>query len=267
MNYFEHHIGDYAADTAHLSWDEDMAYTRLIRAYYKTEKPIPLDLNEACRLARATTKGQREAVEKVLAEFFLESTDGRRQKRCDAEITKFRDKQSKAKNSANARWSNDANALRSQCEGNATALTLECEGNAPNPNPNPNPIIKEVEVEEEGRGKITFDFATGKFSGIPPDDVARWKEAYPAVDVDGQILKMAAWLMANPDKKKVRYGRFIVNWLGRKQDAGGDRTGGVIATGAGFSQAPSGGNFRGSPRPAKVERGYPEPDDLPIVKV
>ena len=32
LNYFEDHIGDYAAATAHLSWDEDMAYTRLIRA-------------------------------------------------------------------------------------------------------------------------------------------------------------------------------------------------------------------------------------------
>ena len=31
MNYYEHHIGDYDADISHLSWAEDMAYTRLIR--------------------------------------------------------------------------------------------------------------------------------------------------------------------------------------------------------------------------------------------
>ena len=40
MNYYEHHLGDWAAATGHLTWDEDMAYTRLLRAYYHAERPI-----------------------------------------------------------------------------------------------------------------------------------------------------------------------------------------------------------------------------------
>lgn len=131
MNYYEHHLGDYAAATAHLSWDEDMAYQRLIRAYYHHEKPIPADVKAACRLARATTAVQRQAVETVLQEFFELGPDGWRQKRCDAEIERYQEKQEKARRSANARWS----AKPTQSEGNANAspnaMRTHSEGNAP----------------------------------------------------------------------------------------------------------------------------------------
>ena len=38
MNYYEHHLGDYAEATAHLSFVEDAAYSRLMRKAYATEK-------------------------------------------------------------------------------------------------------------------------------------------------------------------------------------------------------------------------------------
>lgn len=89
MNYYEHHIGDYDADTAHLSWSEDMAYTRLLRLYYRKEAPIPADVGQACRLVRATSKDERKAVESVLQEFFELREDGWHQSRCDGEIGKY----------------------------------------------------------------------------------------------------------------------------------------------------------------------------------
>lgn len=88
MNFYKHHIGDYSAKTSHLSWDEDCAYRRLLDAYYKRETPIPVDLKDACRLARASTPSQRRAVEAVLLEFFSQESDGWHQKRCDEEIGK-----------------------------------------------------------------------------------------------------------------------------------------------------------------------------------
>lgn len=124
MNYYEHHIGDYAAATAHLSWDEDMAYTRLLRAYYHQEKGIPE--GQQYRLARASTPAQRRAVDAVIAEFFMLVDGVHLQKRAEAEIDRFKDKQRKAKASANARWSQserNANAspdaMRTHSEGNA----------------------------------------------------------------------------------------------------------------------------------------------------
>ena len=131
MNYYEHHLGDWAAATAHLTWDEDTAYSRLLRAYYHTEHPIPE--GQQYRLARATTPVQRKAVDAVLKEFFKLVDGAYRQKRADAEIARFQDKQRKAKASANARWADTertANGMRTHSERNANALPTQCDGNA-----------------------------------------------------------------------------------------------------------------------------------------
>ena len=86
MNFYKHHIGDFDADTSHLSWLEDAAYRRLMCLYYRREQPIPLDIAQACRLVRAVGRAERLAVATVLREFFVETEDGWRNRRCDAEI-------------------------------------------------------------------------------------------------------------------------------------------------------------------------------------
>jgi uncharacterized protein YdaU (DUF1376 family) len=91
MNYFEHHIGDYAEATAHLTFVEDAAYSRMIRKYYATEKPLPADVKAVQRLVAARTKEEREAVATVLEEFFVLAEDGWHNARCDAEIARFQD--------------------------------------------------------------------------------------------------------------------------------------------------------------------------------
>lgn len=86
VNYYKHHIGDYDSATAHLSWLEDMAYSRLLRLYYRRELPLPADLSRTCRLVRANTKQERESVASVLSEFFVLEDDGWHNARCDEEI-------------------------------------------------------------------------------------------------------------------------------------------------------------------------------------
>lgn len=108
MNYYEHHLGDYVRDTAHLSMLEDAAYRRLLDAYYIRERPLPCSLDECCKLARAYSDQEREAVAYVLQD------DGYHNRRADAEIARYRDKQVKARRSAQARWSK-----RAACDGNA----------------------------------------------------------------------------------------------------------------------------------------------------
>lgn len=193
MNYFEKHIGDFVKDTAHLSMIEDGAYNRLIDQYYSRERPLPLDLRECCKLARATSKPERDAVAYVLGEFFDRTDDGYQQKRCDAEIAHFLSKQRKAKASADARWS----AHRSQSEGNADAPTdamrthmpTQSEGNAPRarpqtPIPNPQPSSKAA----GGRGsrlpadwklpKAWGDWALAEFPQWNADKVRREGESF-----------------------------------------------------------------------------------------
>jgi uncharacterized protein YdaU (DUF1376 family) len=86
VNFYKHHIGDYAKDTEHLTWDEDHAYTRLMRVYYRDERPLPLEVGKVVRLVRAQSPTQKAAVETVLNEFFSKESDGWHNKRCDREI-------------------------------------------------------------------------------------------------------------------------------------------------------------------------------------
>lgn len=126
MNYYEHHIGDYAEATAHLNFTEDAAYSRLIRKYYASEKPLPAELKTVQRLVGARTKEEREAVSTVLDEFFTLHDDGWHNQRCDEEVARYLDKQDKAKRSANARW----NKPKTHSDGNADGMRTHSDGNA-----------------------------------------------------------------------------------------------------------------------------------------
>jgi uncharacterized protein YdaU (DUF1376 family) len=123
MNYFEHHVGDYAEATAHLSFVEDAAYHRLIRKYYSRELPLPADIREVQRLIAARTEEERQAVETVLREFFTLELDGWHQKRCDDELSRYHDKQQKARANADARW-NRERSNASACAPDAIAFDV-----------------------------------------------------------------------------------------------------------------------------------------------
>ena len=89
MNYFEHHIGDYDEATAHLTACEDGIYSRLIRKYYATERPLIADIAKLQRLVRANSRAEKQAVVDVLEEFFHLEDDGWHQDRCDEVIAKY----------------------------------------------------------------------------------------------------------------------------------------------------------------------------------
>lgn len=59
---------------------------------------------------------------------------------------------------------------------------------------------------------------------VPLSRIEQWRMAFPAVNVEQELQKMIAWLNANSARKKTRRGieRFIVSWLTRSQNNGGD---------------------------------------------
>lgn len=128
MNYYERHIGDYLKDTTHLSLLEHGVYTRLLDLYYTKEAPIARD--QAARLIGARSTEELQALNAVLTEFFEDREGSLHQRRCDVEIAKFKDKQSKAKASANARWSRQLSDPGRNANASTTALRTHSEGNA-----------------------------------------------------------------------------------------------------------------------------------------
>jgi len=149
MNYYPFHIGDYASATRHLSWDEDLAYRRLLDVYYTSEKPLPEDLRQVCRLVLATTESQRDAVQVVLVEFFELTAEGWTSARADAEIVAMLEKQQKQRDRANKRWNKpsgdagnavtDATAMPRHEEKDATASKADATAMPPTPTPTPTP--------------------------------------------------------------------------------------------------------------------------------
>jgi hypothetical protein len=62
---------------------------------------------------------------------------------------------------------------------------------------------------------------TGEKSWSPTEEqLSAWKKAYPGVTLDVELFKMAAWLDANPARRKTAKGmaRFVVNWLNSSQN-------------------------------------------------
>jgi uncharacterized protein YdaU (DUF1376 family) len=91
MNYYEHHLGDYVRDTAHLSLLQDGAYHRLLAAYYIRERALPTEHDQCFKLARCKNVSERKAVLAVLKEFFRLEPDGYHQKRADEQIAEYQD--------------------------------------------------------------------------------------------------------------------------------------------------------------------------------
>lgn len=100
MNFYQFHIGDYAAHTRNLSLIEDLAYRRLLDAYYLAERPF-----NGCSADVAREIGMRDhlaEVEYVLNKFFELEDGAWVNKRASQEIAKYKEKQSKASSAGRA---------------------------------------------------------------------------------------------------------------------------------------------------------------------
>jgi uncharacterized protein YdaU (DUF1376 family) len=149
MNYVEFWLGDHMRVTAHLTMIEDAAYRRLLDAYYVRERALPADLRECCKLARAASKHERNAVEYILKSFFELREDGYHQRRADAEIERYQGKRLKAKASAGVRWNTS--------ERNANAMPTHSDGNAlHSPVPIPQSPYKESENQSGVLQQVAF---------------------------------------------------------------------------------------------------------------
>lgn len=107
MHKYFRQIGDYAKDTRHLSLLEHGAYSIMLDISYATEKPLPDDIAVLARLCCARSKEEREAVERVLREFYRkEENGGWTQKRVQKELEDYRDQ------SISSRYSNFCKAWK-----------------------------------------------------------------------------------------------------------------------------------------------------------
>jgi uncharacterized protein YdaU (DUF1376 family) len=97
MNYYQHHIGDYRRDTAHLTLLEHGVYRQLLDMYYLAEDRIPEETESVYRRLCARTDEEKKAVDTILAEFFKRD-NGWCHTRCEKEILAYQGKAERARN-------------------------------------------------------------------------------------------------------------------------------------------------------------------------
>jgi uncharacterized protein YdaU (DUF1376 family) len=124
MYYYQFHIGDYRADTAHLSNDEDLAYRRLLDMYYDLEKPIPTDTEWVSRRLRLDS----QVVLRVLKDFFLLQDDGWFHGRCHEVIEQYHSMAEK--NRENGRRGGRPKRTQSDTDGNQLETNSQPDGKA-----------------------------------------------------------------------------------------------------------------------------------------
>ena len=100
MHYYQHHIGDFLRDTSSLSQANAFSYLKLLWMYYDTEAPLPDDPEYLAFKIGASIDDVRQ----ILKGFFTLEDGVWFQKRCDAEIAKFRLKSDRAKTANQIRW-------------------------------------------------------------------------------------------------------------------------------------------------------------------
>lgn len=67
---------------------------------------------------------------------------------------------------------------------------------------------------------VEFVLNDGTLYGVPQEDVTKYQQLYPGIDVMQELRKIVGWCDANPKNRKTRTGakRFVNGWLSRAQD-------------------------------------------------
>ena len=210
MNYYPHHIGDYARDTAHLSLLEDGAYRRMLDLCYATEKPLPLDRSKLYRLLRVKAHAEKLAVDVILGEFFVEGEDGWHQRRVEEELERAHEKSAKASASAAKRW---------QSDGNAKAMRTHSEGNAPN---SQEPRANNQEPKKEQSAQRSPNGSRLPPSWVPSEILKAWAvKERPDLDVESTVANFRDFWVAKPGAsgRKLDWDATFRKWV-RDQRAG-----------------------------------------------
>jgi uncharacterized protein YdaU (DUF1376 family) len=108
MHYYQFNIGDYVSHTRHLSPIEDIAYRRLLDAYYLSERPLNSGITSVAR--QIGLRDYEQEVKIVLEEFFKLSDDGWINGRADKEIAHFHSKIQQASKAGKASAERRSNA-------------------------------------------------------------------------------------------------------------------------------------------------------------
>lgn len=185
MNFYPFHIGDYAAHTRNLSLLEDLAYRRLLDAYYLAEQPFNGSPTDVAR--EIGMRDQVAEVEYILTKFFERDGDLWRNKRADQEIAKYQEKQAKASKAGKASAERRLNAGSTDVGKTSTDVDKSSNGRSTNQEPRTKNQSNVVSPPAPPAGKAEPNGTRLPTDWMLPSEWAAWCEEHRP-DLDPQLV-------------------------------------------------------------------------------
>jgi uncharacterized protein YdaU (DUF1376 family) len=139
------YIGDYLADTLHLTRDQHGGYLLLIMAYWRNGGPLPDDDAMLKNILKISGPYVWKNLRPVLAQFFQISNGFWHHRRIDSELAQAIDRIDKrsaaGKAAAQARWGKPGD--KSDGKRNAHAMRTQCGANGPSQLPSHSSLQEE----------------------------------------------------------------------------------------------------------------------------
>lgn len=203
--------------------------------YYDTERPLPADdFEHLAKVLLVNTKQEKEALGRVLSEFFVTENGHYHNERCDKEIAKFHtlietaskagkasaakrlNKRSTRVQRSNNIGSTNQNQNQNQNQVNplapsASAPDAPAAGKKPGNGADPTPVVENIPLNDGTEYAVHQSF------------VAEMDRLYPSVDVPATLREMRAWCLTNPANRKTARGvaAFMNRWLAKEQNKHG----------------------------------------------
>lgn len=221
---------DWLLDTSRLEPADRGNYIQILMLIYAKGGAIENDPKWISGSCGCSSRMVSASILRLFQMGFITISDEKiSQKRAEKELN-F--KRTHLENSANGARVSNENKSQSSKNSDIGRGDTKNPLSAPTPTPTPTPISKSEEIDIESipsarSYKIAFDFDMLTFTGIEPEKMAFWKEAYPAVEIEREIKGASAWLIANPKNRKSNYEKFLTNWFSKRQDKA-PATGGLL---------------------------------------
>lgn len=226
------YTADVLSSCVDMSPSQFGAYMRLL-CYAWQSGGLPNDMEACCRIAGGCTPTDWSAVRKRLVVLDAGTSDERlSHPRLEAERAKATTlHQKRVEAMTKARKANPKNQLPDQSIDQSidqstdqsidTQSQPQSQPQSPNKNESPTEILGATRQKPRRTYRIAWDADAG-FTGVTDEDIARWKAAYPGVNLTQETAKAHAWVVANPAKGgKRNWAAFLNRWFGRVQDKGG----------------------------------------------
>jgi len=166
MHYYQHHIGDFIKDTSFLTNEEVGIYLKLLWLYYDTEQPLPNLIFELSMKVNA--RDNKESLLAILNTFFKLEDDEWHHKRCDKEISFYKQQLETASKAGTA------SAAKRAFNRNSTVVerSLNFGSTVVQPTNNQQPITNNHSIEEPPTKQRTKGSRLSTDFDLPEDWIA-----------------------------------------------------------------------------------------------